>query len=130
VPIVVRIATPGDHAQITAMAAAARFLADRFLIAAEAARVHAFLAWRRISPDECEILQLETLPPYRRHGLARRLVRELKKQERSDLFLEVRESNHPARKLYESEGFTSIGRRRNYYSDPAEDAIVLRFHPC
>ncbi len=41
------------------------------------------------------------------------------------LFLEVRESNHVARKLYRSRGFVEIGRRADYYREPREDARVL-----
>jgi [ribosomal protein S18]-alanine N-acetyltransferase len=43
-----------------------------------------------------------------------------------ECFLEVRESNHHARNLYEKCGFRMVGRRRNYYSKPVEDALVLR----
>jgi ribosomal-protein-alanine N-acetyltransferase len=39
--------------------------------------------------------------------------------------LEVRRSNHPARQLYESLGFRLVGVRRDYYSDPVEDALIL-----
>jgi ribosomal-protein-alanine N-acetyltransferase len=41
------------------------------------------------------------------------------------LFLEVRDSNTAARALYESRGFVEIGRRRDYYEAPREDARVL-----
>lgn len=43
-----------------------------------------------------------------------------------ECFLEVRESNHVARTLYESCGFVTIGRRKNYYVKPLEDALVMR----
>lgn len=43
-----------------------------------------------------------------------------------ELFLEVRESNAGARALYASRGFAEVGRRRNYYRRPVEDALVLR----
>jgi [ribosomal protein S18]-alanine N-acetyltransferase len=42
-----------------------------------------------------------------------------------ELYLEVRVSNSIARNLYEAYGFTQIGQRRNYYSAPIEDALVL-----
>jgi ribosomal-protein-alanine N-acetyltransferase len=42
------------------------------------------------------------------------------------LYLEVRESNHAARRLYESRQFGQVGRRKGYYQHPAEDALVLR----
>jgi len=41
-------------------------------------------------------------------------------------FLEVRESNTAARALYGSRGFREIGRRKNYYRRPVEDALVMR----
>lgn len=127
---IVRAPDSEDHSQLLRNPAALRFLNERFFVAIEDGFLAAFLAWRRVFPGECEILQLETLEPFRRRGLARRLVQELKKQEPGDLFLEVRPSNHAARKLYESEGFTPLVVRRDYYSDPREDGIVLRFHPC
>ena len=52
------------------------------------------------------------------HRLQERRVREC--------FLEVRESNHIARKLYETSGFAIVGHRRGYYSRPTEDALVMR----
>jgi ribosomal-protein-alanine N-acetyltransferase len=42
------------------------------------------------------------------------------------VFLEVRESNSAARRLYGALGFAQVGRRRNYYRRPTEDAVVLR----
>jgi ribosomal-protein-alanine N-acetyltransferase len=42
------------------------------------------------------------------------------------VFLEVRGSNEPAIRMYESAGFREFGRRRRYYRDPVEDALVLR----
>ncbi len=41
-----------------------------------------------------------------------------------NVFLEVRESNLPARRLYEKHGLKETGRRRNYYQNPSEDAIL------
>jgi len=43
-----------------------------------------------------------------------------------NMYLEVRESNSAARRLYASRGFEELGRRRGYYKRPVEDAIVLR----
>ena len=42
------------------------------------------------------------------------------------MFLEVRESNIAARKLYEKAGFEPTGRRKSYYTDPLEDALLYR----
>lgn len=132
----IREALASDLQQLAEVPLAAKFLSDRFLVAVVSTpndateRIAAYLAWRRIAPDECEILQLETFPPFRLAGQARRLVRRLKEQVRGDMFLEVRSSNLVARQLYESEGFTVVGVRRNYYYSPLEDGIVLKFRSC
>lgn len=42
------------------------------------------------------------------------------------VFLEVRESNFPAQRLYEARGFFEVGRRRDYYEHPVEDALVMQ----
>ena len=80
--------------------------------------------------DEAEILNLGVAEPVRRRGIARELVRALLAEfsERGvrTVFLEVRESNHPARRLYDSFGFREVGRRSRYYQKPVEDAVVLR----
>lgn len=73
---------------------------------------------------EREILQLGVLPVYRGQGLARELLLSLPSGE--PYFLEVRESNQAARKLYESVGFVEVGRRPNYYQNPKEDAILMK----
>jgi ribosomal-protein-alanine N-acetyltransferase len=68
-----------------------------------------------------------------RRGTASELMRELIRRAQNEaalaILLEVRESNLPARGLYEKHGFREVGRRRGYYADPAEDAILyaLRF---
>jgi len=59
-------------------------------------------------------------------GLLRRLLSEAEASGAAGVILEVRESNASARRLYESIGFTSEGRRQAYYSNPAEDAILYR----
>ena len=41
------------------------------------------------------------------------------------VLLEVRESNLPAQKCYERAGFTVVGRRKNYYELPKEDALLM-----
>ena len=88
-----------------------------------------FLVARSVGP-EWEIENIAIAGPARRHGLGTRLVGEFLEQARANgaeaVFLEVRESNLPARALYEKWAFIEDGRRKSYYSDPQEDAILYR----
>lgn len=79
---------------------------------------------------EWEIENIVVAPKVRRKGIGRQLVDALLaaagETNSESVFLEVRESNAAARKLYESAGFQQNGRRKSYYSDPPEDAILYR----
>ena len=80
--------------------------------------------------DEGEILNLAVGLASRRLGLGRALVRDileaLSGRGVRHVYLEVCESNVPARGLYAAHGFKDVGRRKQYYRRPVEDAIVLR----
>jgi ribosomal-protein-alanine acetyltransferase len=89
--------------------------------------VAGFLAVRELVPGEREILNLAVDPAERRKGLARGLLRDALGRTKGAWFLEVRASNAAAIQLYESAGFQRAGRRPDYYDNPAEDAIVMRF---
>ena len=69
-------------------------------------------------------------PDFRRRGVAEALVNalveNLKNMGSHCLTLEVRASNAAAITLYEKLGFSEIGRRKNYYRNPREDALILR----
>ena len=88
----------------------------------------AYLIGRLIAP-EGEIYRIATREDRRRRGIAYRLLSYAHKTERGrgleSLFLEVREKNIPARSLYESYGFRSVGKRKNYYRDPVDDAVIM-----
>ncbi|MDR0325841.1 MAG: ribosomal protein S18-alanine N-acetyltransferase [Oscillospiraceae bacterium] len=79
--------------------------------------------------DEGHITNIATAPEYRRQGIADTLMRELlaAATERGLAFvtLEVRESNVPAQTLYEKHGFAAVGRRKGYYDEPKEDALLM-----
>lgn len=84
----------------------------------------------RVVDREWEIENIAVAGPARRRGLGTRLLGELLDQARSRgadaVFLEVRESNRAARALYEKWAFLESGRRRGYYKDLEEDAILYR----
>jgi [ribosomal protein S18]-alanine N-acetyltransferase len=77
-----------------------------------------------------EIENVVVTPARRRCGIGTSLIQQLllraRKQGATSVLLEVRESNRAARRLYEKIGFSEQGRRRDYYKEPLEDALVLR----
>jgi [ribosomal protein S18]-alanine N-acetyltransferase len=77
-----------------------------------------------------EILNLAVDPPLRRRGIARALLDAglgaLRRRHVQEVYLEVRVSNQAAQALYSAAGFHPVGRRRSYYRNPVEDALVLR----
>lgn len=80
--------------------------------------------------DSADMMNVAVAPDYRRQGIAEALVNSLSDALRAKnirfLMLEVRVSNMPAIVLYEKLGFTVAGRRPRYYSNPREDAYVMR----
>ena len=79
-----------------------------------------------ISGSDGYITNVAVTAAMRRKGVGRTLIKELKNlPEVENLFLEVRESNLPAITLYESEGFLRDGVRKNFYSNPRENAILM-----
>lgn len=90
-------------------------------------RVVGFLVGRLLA-DEAEILNLAVAHGYRRRGLGRRLVAEALALAQSrgarQCWLEVRAANQAARDFYRALGFAENARRRRYYRDPEDDAVV------
>ncbi len=78
---------------------------------------------------EAELLRIAVLSGWRRQGIGTVLLGEmhdmLKEKGAFRVFLEVRESNISARALYTSFGYSEDGKRRNFYSNPREDAILM-----
>ena len=81
--------------------------------------------------ETAQILTVGVLPPARRRGVGRLLVRELVAEARRrgavEVLLEVREDNEAAQRLYAAEGFTVLGRRRGYYEQGRVDAVTMRY---
>lgn len=87
-----------------------------------------YIVTKQIS-EEGHILDLAVHQTYRRQGIARSLVErgleDMRREGCRNVYLEVRLSNSPAIKLYESLGFRSAGIRKAYYIHPLEDALVM-----
>src|ERR1700758_4970345 len=100
-----------------------------FLVAEEHGTVVGYVV-AHDAADEGEILNLGVAPAHRRRGLGRALIQGvvalLGKRGVRVVYLEVRESNAGARRLYQSLGFGEVARRARYYRRPVEDAVVLR----
>ena len=75
------------------------------------------------SIDVYEILAIATIEEYRNKGIAQELLDKIKTK---DIFLEVRESNKKAINFYKKNNFKQISIRKGYYSDPTEDAIIMK----
>lgn len=93
-------------------------------------RVAAFCAFWLVA-DQAHINNLAVLPALRGRGLGTQLLEavivEAAHLGAAVLTLEVRESNTPAVQLYRRAGFKQVGERKNYYTKPIEDALVLSF---
>ena len=80
--------------------------------------------------DSSDVMNIAVHPDHRKKGIGEKLVLELvhylKEKDIKSLLLEVRVSNTAAINLYKKLGFQEIGRRRNYYHNPKEDAYILR----
>jgi [ribosomal protein S18]-alanine N-acetyltransferase len=99
------------------------------LVIEENSALHGFLIARAVG-REWEIENIAIAGAARRRGLGTRLLGEFIEQVRrggaQSVFLEVRESNQAARALYEKWAFAESGRRKDYYREPEESAVVYR----
>lgn len=81
-----------------------------------------------VAADEGYIDNIAVLPEYRRQGVGAALLGAFLafgQAHLAFLTLEVRPSNQPAIAFYQAHGFQQVGRRKNYYQDPEEDALLL-----
>jgi len=99
------------------------------LVAEGAEGIIGYLIAREVAGSG-EILNLAVDPPQRRRGIALALLESgltaLRRRHAEEVYLEVRVSNAAAQTLYRRAHFVPVGRRRAYYRNPIEDALVLR----
>jgi [ribosomal protein S18]-alanine N-acetyltransferase len=80
--------------------------------------------------DQAELGDIAVEEAWRGRGIGRQLldtvINTMAARGVRELYLEVRVGNHGAQRLYERFGFVRVGRRKDYYSEPREDALVLR----
>jgi len=102
---------------------------SRWFVALEDGVVRGYIGSHQVL-EEAEVMNLAVDPAQRRRGVGELLLRHLCSVLRDAgaeyLLLEVRESNEPARRLYEKVGFRPVGRRPRYYQNPEETGIVMR----
>ena len=108
-----------------------RMLADgrhAMLLSEEAGELLGYV-WYEFVLDEGYVGNLAVAPERRRQGvgaaLAEAMIADAARRGLAFLTLEVRQSNLPARRLYERAGFRAVGERKNYYERPREDAVLM-----
>ena len=101
------------------------------LVAGRVACPVGFVCGRSVA-SEAEILKLAVIETHRRQGVGRRLVQQflfrVGENGCQSVYLDVRESNAAAIHLYDSCGFRAVRRRKGYYRDPQEDALLMAKH--
>lgn len=91
-------------------------------VAEKEGRIEGVAVWQELPGGEAELLNLAVRPEARRRGVGRALLALLAGRK---VWLEVRASNAAAIRFYESQGFRVCGRRKGYYRDPEEDAVLM-----
>ncbi len=99
-----------------------------FFVAKAEDEVLGYISFTKIL-DECQIVNVAVSQSARKMGVGAALIENLlnycKQNDVCKLFLEVRQSNVPAIKLYEKFGFLTVGVSKNHYSLPTEDALLM-----
>ena len=100
-----------------------------WLVAVDGERVAGYVGSQTVM-EESDMMNVAVHPDYRKQGIATALivglVEELRKRGSRCLTLEVRASNETAISVYRKLDFQEVGRRKNYYRNPREDALIMR----
>jgi ribosomal-protein-alanine N-acetyltransferase len=142
-PVTIRSAVLDDLPAILAIeqeaASAAHWTREQYaglvesgivLVAEQGRNISGFACAKTVAGD-WEIENMVVAKQGRRRGIGSglldELLRRIRNQAGAAAWLEVRESNQPARRLYKRYGFHETGRRRGYYRNPDEDAVLYEF---
>ena len=142
-PVVIRLAASNDLARVVEIERASfsdpwSLTAFRTALNEERINFHIALCGESVVGyavswcviDEAELANLAVVPAMRGQRIGAALLDRAMADARAAgclvMHLEVRESNAAARALYESRGFGMVGRRKRYYREPVEDALILR----
>ena len=102
-----------------------------FYVAVEEGQVIGYIGMSFVL-DEGYIYNVAVSEAHRRKGVGSALIQTLvthaKKNNFAFLTLEVRDGNRAARSLYETFGFVKVGERKNYYTDPTENAVLITLY--
>lgn len=103
---------------------------SRFFVHTEGNEVTGYIGLYAVA-GEGSVTNVAIHPLHRKKGIGCALVQNAvkigEKESLEYITLEVRESNTPARKLYEKCGFQVMGKRKDFYSSPREDAIIMNY---
>ena len=97
---------------------------EKYYLAYENQEIVGFLAAQTVL-DDCLLYTSPVKADFQRLGIASQLMAAVMDWE-GDIFLEVRESNSAAQALYTRQHFTKIGKRKDYYRNPVEDAVMMK----
>lgn len=104
---------------------------SKILVASHSKTVLGYITYSVIL-DEVQIANVAVHESYRQLGIARNLLKTLHANSKFNgiklITLEVRESNVAARRLYMRCGYFEVGRRKNYYKSPTEDAVLMNLN--
>ena len=98
---------------------------SKFYVAVENGRGVGYVGLYALT-GEADIVRVAVLPEYRQKGIARAVLSKSLESVEGDVFLDVRESNTAAINLYKSLGFYDTGVRKDYYSNPTENAVLMK----
>ena len=101
---------------------------SHFIVAVEDQKILGYIGVQEIV-GEAYITNIAVFPEYRRQGVARKLLEkaidDAKQRECIFITLEVRKSNSNAIALYDKLDFKNVGERKNFYTNPTENAIIM-----